>query len=168
MKKIQDEKVQPKFEEIEYELRTHFIKQLLLAGTILILGIVIGVFVKSVYLTLYMSMFSIIYVMFVYFRILMCYNGKIVTLEGTVVEIRNRKQKGFNERLNRPYIMVIQDNGTYVKIFNSNTCASKEGNVIKAYAPYSSIKTINEDTVSVDNIYYILVSKTNKMQKEKN
>lgn len=157
-----------KFNELNEDLQTHFIEMGIYGAGLVLIGIIAMFYTGSAFVFFLFVALALLYVLFIYYRLTLCYEGKIIYLEGEVVEVYNKKEVKEKFSLERPHFVISQNEKEriYIKIYYGNVKKIKEENIVKVYINPKGMRQINEDTYSCDNVFHVVVKrKSNAKEK---
>lgn len=158
-----------KFRDLNEDLQSHFLKQFLYIAGIVLVAITALFYTNSLFIFCLFIATCLLYVMLTYYRLLMCYEGKIIYLEGQVEFIYDKKNIKDKFTLERTHFVIKQNGDTpiFIKIYYSNIKKVKEDNIVKVYINPKNLKTLNEDTYSCDSIFHVVVKKSKSVGNKK-
>lgn len=143
-----------KFWELDELLQKHFIELGAMAIGVLICAVGIGMQSKSLSMFLLISIFSVLILILANFRMQQCYDGKVVSVEGEVIEIYNRKKKKLKGRLGRSYILIKQEEN-YIKIYHDNLKKIREGSTVKAFIRPKELTQENQNMFVCQEAFFV-------------
>lgn len=152
-----------KFQMLDELLQKHFTEQFMIILGLLFLGIATFVATFNVTAFLVFIAIAVSYAIFIYYRLMKCFDEKIVTLEGVVHFVFEKKKIKDKFNLERNHF-VLKQGANYIKIYVGNVKKIKEGNEVRAYLEPSQLIQKNEDTYVCNEIFHVAVTKTGKIK----
>ena len=158
------EKLFSKFNKIDEELKEHFIMQFMGVIFMFVLSLTSLFATKSFVVFFLFLIVLLLYIALIAYKLYLCYEDKIVFIEGNVDSVYLKKNIKEKFEFENPHINIIQDTASsvYVKIYTSQAKKFKEGNFVKAYINPKHLKRINEDTYSCYSFFYIHLKRNKK------
>lgn len=152
-------KAKEKFQMLDELLQKYFTEQFVVVFGLLFLGIATFVATFNVTALLLFIGLAVSYAIVIYYRLMKCFEEKIVTLEGEVYFVYEKKKIKDKFSLERNHF-ILKQGDNYIKVYMGNVRKIREGNELRVYLEPSQLIRKNEDTYVCNGIFHVAVTKT--------